>query len=825
MRLGRFHLVEPIGGGPCGEVFRAKVYGVAGFERQFAVKRLYPSLVASPRFAAGLSAAARAYGGLEHPRIAKLAEFGVSGGDTFTATELCDGVDAGRLLDEALASGRKLPAGAALSVVSQAARAIGYAHGRGVSHLGLAPTNLLISDEGNVRVTDIGILGACLPEKPAHDDRLAMRIHYLAPEQLVGDATSPASDVFVLGAIACELVSGQRAFGGDSPVDVAQAILAGAPLEPELPRPLLKVLQRCLARAAGERYPDARALADAIDAAQRMSPVLGGRADLSQLVSQAKERRASIGDQSGAFTMNLPAGAVPRTTTMENVTRMERPSRASSEEATETTPFLREDMESIDQLDLGDGGGVGAGATINAIVPPPPAPARVPTIPSIPSIPRVPTQGPGGTGPQVITSAPKVGTLPFPPPVGPSVRPGPSQPPPPRAETEPIELESVDLTLPAPPQFEMAPLPAPTAHVAPAAAPAAMASARNLVDRAAPSEAISAESTSVVRPLDAPSMAIGASAPAPRKRSLWPAVLVLGSLLGAAGGAVGYVWWADGRGGAAGKGVRSTKPAGSGSAVVAVGSGSAGSAVVAVGSGSAGSAAAAGSGSDAAGSGSDAVGSGSAVVAVGSGSDVAGSGSDAVGSGSAVAAVGSGSDAVGSGSAVVAVGSGSAAVGSGSAAGSAVVAVVPTVEPGVAGRLKVTSTPPGALVLLDGAVQGNTPIDVAGSGDTHTLALVLPGHALHLQEIKGEGAIAATLTPLTPTGAPAGIKIRCKAPDRYYVFVDGRDTGMVCPTERIDVTLGSHVVEIYDLVTETRRQFPVTVKETRNSVRVKVDAD
>ena len=91
-RLGRYHLIEPIGRGPCGEVFRAKVYGVAGLDRQFAIKRVYPQLVANPRYAGALSAAARAYAGLDHPRIAKLSEFGVSAGQTFTATEMCEGL-------------------------------------------------------------------------------------------------------------------------------------------------------------------------------------------------------------------------------------------------------------------------------------------------------------------------------------------------------------------------------------------------------------------------------------------------------------------------------------------------------------------------------------------------------------------------------------------------------------------------------------------------------------------------------------------------------------------------------------------------------------
>ena len=86
--LGRYHLVEPLGGGPTGEVFRAKMYGVAGFERQFAVKRFHPALAHDPAAAEILSASARAYGGLSHPRIAAMHEFG----GTFMAVELVEAV-------------------------------------------------------------------------------------------------------------------------------------------------------------------------------------------------------------------------------------------------------------------------------------------------------------------------------------------------------------------------------------------------------------------------------------------------------------------------------------------------------------------------------------------------------------------------------------------------------------------------------------------------------------------------------------------------------------------------------------------------------------
>src|SRR6185436_2799864 len=120
-----------------------------------------------------------------------------------------------------------LAAGGALALVSQAARAVGYAHGRGLTHLGLAPTNVLITAEGDVKITDFGILAATLPPRPTEVARLAARLCYLAPEQLANEATSAATDVFALGVLAYELITGERVFDGDSPQEIAKAVGSG----------------------------------------------------------------------------------------------------------------------------------------------------------------------------------------------------------------------------------------------------------------------------------------------------------------------------------------------------------------------------------------------------------------------------------------------------------------------------------------------------------------------------------------------------------------------------------------------------------------------
>ncbi|HEX5062926.1 MAG TPA: PEGA domain-containing protein, partial [Kofleriaceae bacterium] len=143
---------------------------------------------------------------------------------------------------------------------------------------------------------------------------------------------------------------------------------------------------------------------------------------------------------------------------------------------------------------------------------------------------------------------------------------------------------------------------------------------------------------------------------------------------------------------------------------------------------------------------------------------------------------------------------------------------------GASDKLQISSKPAGARVFIDGADQGVTPLKLAGSADRHTMVLLEPGHDLYIGEVDGHGVFDIALKPITPTGGNAGIKvIKCKAKERYYVYVDGAPTGMTCPTERIDTVVGAHTVEVYDIVTDSRRKFDIFVKDERLSARVRID--
>jgi hypothetical protein len=173
----------------------------------------------------------------------------------------------------------------------------------------------------------------------------------------------------------------------------------------------------------------------------------------------------------------------------------------------------------------------------------------------------------------------------------------------------------------------------------------------------------------------------------------------------------------------------------------------------------------------------------------------------------------------------VARGPGDARTASGAPADAAQVATIrPAVPTAPGDSLSIASTPPGARVFLDGADAGTTPLKLPGSPDRHTIALLLASHELYVVQVDGHGTFQVPLKEVTPSNGPAGIKVlRCKDKDRYYVFVDGKPTGQTCPTERIGCEVGPHTVEVYDVVSETRRKWDIVVKDTRLSFRVRVE--
>ena len=153
-------------------------------------------------------------------------------------------------------------------------------------------------------------------------------------------------------------------------------------------------------------------------------------------------------------------------------------------------------------------------------------------------------------------------------------------------------------------------------------------------------------------------------------------------------------------------------------------------------------------------------------------------------------------------------------------------AAAPVVDPDppAAGDTLVLDVQPrGARVYVDGREVGKSPVTVPGADGQRQVAAILGGYRLYTATVDGRGRHKASLAAAPSWGGSGGIKVRCKVARRFYVFVDGKDTGQLCPTERIGVKLGKHTVEIYDPVTRARRSFPADVVDTDHSLKVDVE--
>lgn len=282
--IGRYEILETIGRGGFGEVFKARD---PGLKRLVAIKTCWwPSGSLKARFAREAEIAAR----LDHPNITVIfdvgsLDLGADGEVPYLVQEFLDGED----LDHLIASGEPRPLKRSLDILTQVARGLAYAHARGVVHRDIKPGNLRLLPDDRVKIMDFGIARLSGEASRQTAPGLAAgTVAYMAPEQIRGAASDHRVDLFAFGVVAFELLTGRAPFQGESGAVPMYEVLERAPLPltslwPACPRELEALVARCLAKEAAERPATAAEVATTLERiAAAVGPELASPAALPE---------------------------------------------------------------------------------------------------------------------------------------------------------------------------------------------------------------------------------------------------------------------------------------------------------------------------------------------------------------------------------------------------------------------------------------------------------------------------------------------------------------------------------------------------------------
>jgi eukaryotic-like serine/threonine-protein kinase len=285
---GRYRLDERIAGGGMGDVWRGtdEVLG-----RTVAVKILLPALLDEPGFAERFRGEARTMATINHPGVVDVYDYGSDQQLAFLVMEYVEGDALSRTLSRV---GRLTPA-RTMALVAQAADALQAAHANGIVHRDVKPGNLLVRPNGTLVLTDFGIARSALVGQLTVAGSVLGTASYISPEQASGAVATAASDVYALGVVAYQCLSGHRPFDGATPIEIAMKHVRDTPrpLPADIPPAVRSIVERAMAKDPAARWPTAAAMAGvARQAASSLTtavhqPVINGSAPVNRQSSGA----------------------------------------------------------------------------------------------------------------------------------------------------------------------------------------------------------------------------------------------------------------------------------------------------------------------------------------------------------------------------------------------------------------------------------------------------------------------------------------------------------------------------------------------------------
>lgn len=264
LTLGKYHILELIGRGGFATVYKARHIGLGS---EVALKVMRRDLSEEENFVQRFQLEARQMARLDHPNIVRVVDLDEDQGQVFIAMELVQGRDLRQLIKN-----QPLPLEQVVAIIRQVAEALDNAHSRGLVHRDVTPGNILVREDGVVKLADFGIVKALTNTRLTQTGATIGTPAYMSPEQTQGHAVTNQSDIYSLGIVAYEMVTGRVPFSGDTPVVVGVKHVNEPPpppskISPRAQEPVESVLLKALAKKPGDRYQTARSFAEELAAA------------------------------------------------------------------------------------------------------------------------------------------------------------------------------------------------------------------------------------------------------------------------------------------------------------------------------------------------------------------------------------------------------------------------------------------------------------------------------------------------------------------------------------------------------------------------------
>ncbi len=277
-KFGKYDLLAPIGTGGMAEVFKARTAGPDGFEKHLVIKRILPEYAHDRAFIEMLIAEAKVTSLLHHPNIVQIYELGQVEGQHYIAMEYVQGTDLLNLLSHCTREKLRVPTEIAIYIVAEVCKGLAHAHAAtdaddrplNIIHRDVSPSNILISNDGAVKIMDFGVATADIDRIDSHRlGDLKGKLGYMCPEQADGKAVDRRGDIFSLGIVLFECLTLKRLFVGKTQVQTLMnvrdaKINAKFQRHSYIPEPIRKILRTALAKNPNRRYSTATHLQEAL---------------------------------------------------------------------------------------------------------------------------------------------------------------------------------------------------------------------------------------------------------------------------------------------------------------------------------------------------------------------------------------------------------------------------------------------------------------------------------------------------------------------------------------------------------------------------------